>query len=492
MKLKTRLSLFTILMMTFVILGTSISTVYFLRLMLFDEIRNTQKNVLNNFRKVCEEALLTHDDVLLLNYINSLKKTVPGLVYAVFVDIDRQLVVGGRSDDAFSQIFPSFEQAKILNNAEDKVELNTYRTHENAEVLDVATRVVLDGQPYGVARVGILQAVIEASVQERTRQVQRIVLLVSGVAFTVGILIALFMAGQITQPIHLLAQGAKSIGDGNLDTQIDIQRDDEIGLLANEFNIMAVKLKELDQLKDDFVSSVSHELRSPLSAISGYVELLTTKPLEQIAVEKRTKAFNIIQESTSRLTQFINDILDVAKIKSGRVEIRKGPFNVKQAGEDLLALFAPLFDKKKIQSFSYIKDSIPIVQADEEKVKQVITNLISNAYKFTPEGGAISISANEDNAGNVVISVSDTGIGIPKDYLSQVFERFKQVPGAREKIGGPKGTGLGLAIAKGIVESHGGKIWVESEMGKGSTFRFTLPKASSTSGKETSAAKLFG
>jgi signal transduction histidine kinase len=301
------------------------------------------------------------------------------------------------------------------------------------------------------------------------------VMVVALMSFAFGLLGALWMASQLSRPIALLAQGAKSLGDGNLDTRIEFKRNDEIGLLAEEFNTMALKLKELDQLKDDFVSSVSHELRSPLSAIAGYVELLMSKPIEQITTEKRNKAFNIIQESTTRLTQFINDILDLAKIKSGRVEIRRTSFNVKQAADEVFGLYAPLFDKKRLHSYVYVTANIAPVPADEEKVKQVITNLVSNAIKFTPEEGAISISCQETDH-DITVSISDTGIGIPADYLSQVFERFKQVPGGREKMGGVKGTGLGLAIAKGIIESHGGKIWAESEIGKGSTFRFTLPK----------------
>jgi signal transduction histidine kinase len=261
-----------------------------------------------------------------------------------------------------------------------------------------------------------------------------------------------------------------------LDTHINVNRKDEIGFLADEFNIMAVKLKELDQLKDDYVSSVSHELRSPLAAISGYVELMTRKPLEQIPVEKRTKAFGIIQESTTRLTGFINDILDLAKIKAGRVDIRKTNVHLGKSIEEIVGLFAPLFEKKKITGTVAVPAELPILALDEEKMKQVVTNLISNAYKFTPEGGRITVSA-EDSGETITVAVTDTGIGIPKDYVNQLFERFKQVPGTREKMGGPKGTGLGLAIAKGIVEAHGGKIWVESEVGQGSSFKFTLPKA---------------
>jgi signal transduction histidine kinase len=129
------------------------------------------------------------------------------------------------------------------------------------------------------------------------------------------------------------------IGEGNLDTQLNINRNDEIGLLAREFNIMAVKLRELDQLKDAFVSSVSHELRSPLTAISGYVELLTLKPINELNPEKTKKALEIIQESTTRLTQFVNDILDVAKIKAGKMEIHKTPFDTRATCDSVFGLF---------------------------------------------------------------------------------------------------------------------------------------------------------
>ena len=168
--------------------------------------------------------------------------------------------------------------------------------------------------------------------------------------------------------------------------------------------------------------------------------------------------------------------MDLAKIKAGRVDIRKTNVHLGKSIEEIVGLFAPLFEKKKITGTVAVPAELPILALDEEKMKQVVTNLISNAYKFTPEGGRITVSA-EDSGETITVAVTDTGIGIPKDYVNQLFERFKQVPGTREKMGGPKGTGLGLAIAKGIVEAHGGKIWVESEVGQGSSFKFTLPKA---------------
>jgi signal transduction histidine kinase len=144
-----------------------------------------------------------------------------------------------------------------------------------------------------------------------------------------------------------------------------------------------------------------------------------------------------------------------------------------------VGLFQPLLDKKRMTGKVTVAAELPTVMADDEKIRQVITNLVSNAYKFTPEGGTLTLSA-KDSGADITVSVADTGIGIPKEFIGQLFERFKQVPGTRQKMGGPKGTGLGLAIAKGIVEAHGGRIWAESEPGQGTTFFFTLPKAADT------------
>ena len=288
-----------------------------------------------------------------------------------------------------------------------------------------------------------------------------------------------------------MAEGAQAIGEGNLDTQIDIKREDELGLLAREFNTMAVKLKELDSLKDAFVSSVSHELRSPLTAISGYVELLTMKPVHELNPEKVSKALNIIQESTTRLTQFVNDVLDVAKIKAGKMDLHKTNFDVKATGESVMGLFAPLFEKKKIQARLVIPAEVPPVPADAEKVRQVITNLLSNAYKFTPDGGTITMSAAVQNGG-VKVTVQDSGIGIPKESQHLIFGKFQQVPGGKQSLNlkGPKGTGLGLAIAKGIVEAHGGTIGFESDEGKGTRFFFTLPLHAETGSQAVQAKTL--
>jgi signal transduction histidine kinase len=489
MKLQMRFSIFTVVLVAFIVTITSAFTLYFLQYFLRLEMKRNQIALLNGLRKVCEESTITHDDLLLINYTTSLDKTVKGLVYASFYDVRRQLTVG--SSPVFQRLFAD-EKTRAAPVPGD-VEFHTLSDSEKGNVLDVATKVILDGQEVGVARLGFDVGVLESSLRETIRQIQRYVMVGASIALVFGLASAVWLTLQLTRPIQELAEGAQAIGKGNLDTQIPITRKDELGSLAEEFNSMAVRLKELDRLKDDFVSSVSHELRSPLAAISGYVELLTSRPLEDINPDKRQKAFSIIQESTSRLTHFINDILDLAKIKAGRIELRRMPFNLRKAADEIISLFAPVFEKRGLVPCVDVAPDVPVIFIDEDKIRQVMTNLVSNALKFTPSGGKVSIIGRLQGD-DVLVSVADTGVGIPKESLQDVFDRFKQASGQNGKMTGvPKGTGLGLAIAKGIVEAHGGKIWVESELNKGSEFKFTLPRqAPAVEERVTAAQGLFG
>lgn len=485
MKLRTRFILFSVFLTAIILVGASFSTLHFLKALVLEEISSSQATLVENLRKVCEESQISKDDILAYNYINSLQKTVRGVAYAAFVDTQRNLILG-KNDELLSALGGEnsvLDDAGGLHTGSDPKEVRS----GGKTILNYTSDVKVASSKVGTVYLGFYQDKIEENIQQSIRQITTIILYVSAGAFLIGAVMSLIFAIQLTRPITKLMEGAQAIGEGNLDTQLDIKRKDEIGLLAEEFNTMAVKLKELDQLKDSFVSSVSHELRSPLTAISGYVELLTMKPFSELNPEKVTKALNIIQESTTRLTHFVNDILDVAKIKAGKMEIHKTGFDVKATSESVMGLFAPLFDKKKIAGRVLIGEGVPTVPADGEKVRQVITNLLSNAYKFTPEGGSITLSA-QRNDSVVTVAVQDTGIGIPKQHQHMIFGRFQQVPGQKEKLSGPKGTGLGLAIAKGIVEAHGGQIGFQSEEGKGTTFYFTLPIQAET-GKQVVQAK---
>lgn len=488
MKLRTRFILFSIFLTSLIVIATSALTLHFMKRLVLDEIESNQLTLAKNLKKVSEESQISKDDIFAYNYLTSLQKTVKGLAYAVIVDIPRQLVLG--KNDTFMEVMGS--QDEVFRHARAAGGTDQFSLQDGRRIRSYSEDVSQAGSKTAKVYLGFFEDKIQENIADSIRQITQVIFYVAFGAFLIGLVISLLFAIQLTGPIKKLAEGAQAIGEGNLDTQIDIKRKDEIGFLAEEFNTMAVKLKELDQLKDAFVSSVSHELRSPLTAISGYVELLTMKPVNELNPEKTKKALLIIQESTTRLTQFVNDILDVAKIKAGKMELHKTNFDIKATNESVFGLFQPLFEKKKIQSVLQSDPNITVFPADGEKIRQVITNLLSNAIKFTPENGCITLSAviAKDAPDMIKVSVQDTGIGIPKEHQGLIFGKFQQVPGSKDRIQGPKGTGLGLAIAKGIVEAHNGKIGFVSEAGKGTTFFFTLPIKAQAGSHVVQAKKL--
>ncbi len=242
---------------------------------------------------------------------------------------------------------------------------------------------------------------------------------------------------------------------------------------ARLFREIADKSRQLElasQHKSEFLANMSHELRTPLNAIIGFSEVLSEGMFGEIN-EKQTEYLKDILESGQHLLSLINDILDLSKIEAGRMELELADFDLPSAIENALILVRERGSRRGITLGRTIDERLEMIRADERKVKQVLLNLLSNALKFTPEGGRIDVSArlHDDSA---EISVTDTGVGIAPEDQEAVFEEFRQVGTAATKV---EGTGLGLALARKFIELHGGRIWVRSQVGVGSTFTFTLP-----------------
>lgn len=238
------------------------------------------------------------------------------------------------------------------------------------------------------------------------------------------------------------------------------------------------ELRRIDQMKSEFVSVASHELRTPLTAIKNAVQLVLKKKAGDIN-ENQAKFLSMADRNIDRLTNILNDLLNLSRIESGRIPMKFEELDVRGFVETILSSFRPQAEGKSIRLEAQLPDDLPTVYGDREKIEQILVNLVGNALKFTPEGGTIRIRAErlprngEEPGGMVAISVQDTGIGIPQEHLKSIFEKFYQVEGSLQRSVG--GTGLGLAITKGLVELHHGSIWAQSEVGKGSTFTFTLP-----------------
>lgn len=250
------------------------------------------------------------------------------------------------------------------------------------------------------------------------------------------------------------------------------QKSRELESATRELQTANDRLQELDRLKDEFVSTVSHELRTPLTSIRSFSEILLSEP--DLPGAQREQFLGIVVKETERLTRLIDEVLDLAKIEAGHIEWSMHVIDLCQIIKDAVTTVSQLFNERKIELSAELPPTVELISADRDRLIQVIINLLSNAAKFCePESGHVTISLNEHD-GEVKLAVSDNGPGIEPGHVATIFNKFHQV--TTQQTGKPKGTGLGLAITKLIVEHHGGRIWVESTPGKGSTFIFVLPK----------------
>jgi signal transduction histidine kinase len=301
--------------------------------------------------------------------------------------------------------------------------------------------------------------------------------------------------------LETLRSGVERISGGDMNLRLELKTGDEIQVLAEEFNRMAAnlrdaygglerkvevrthelalaneRLKALDQLKSEFVSHVSHELRTPLTAIKGAVELML-REVPGPLTEKQIHYLTRVRSNTQHLAGLINDLLDLSKIESGTVEVKSSRVSLSGLVHEVVEGLRPLAAEKVVTLEANIPGPSILVCADRDKINQVLMNLIGNAIKFTPAQGRVAVSASKNGKESVRVSVSDTGPGIPPEEKEKIFDKFYQIAGVEGPK--PRGTGLGLAICKALVELHGGRIWVESDLSGGSNFTFTLPAAES-------------
>jgi len=298
-----------------------------------------------------------------------------------------------------------------------------------------------------------------------------------------GNIVACIVASRISERIQRLTTLARAIASDQFEKRIE-PTNDELGQLARELIGIAEKLGELDRLKSDFISSISHQFKSPLTAIEGYIDFFIEGIGTGIEKEKQIKALNIMKHNTSRLGKLINDVLDLARIEAGQLEIKRQPLKLADVLEEKAREFQRLARENEIEIVVKREEEIGQVLGDGEKLRKVLDNLLSNALKFNQKKGRVVIEAKVrggqpgQSSGFVEVSITDTGYGIPKEEISKIFDKFRRLgPEEETAMEELKGPGLGLAIAKGMVEAQGGKIWVESGLGKGSKFIFTLPRA---------------
>lgn len=338
----------------------------------------------------------------------------------------------------------------------------------------VAVRVDQGDRTLGVVRF----ALPLSRVQPEIRIIYRVVLFGTIAAVIIALIVAYFVSRSITLPIRQVKETAQQIAKGDFGRRVRIKSKGELGELAESLNTMADELqqkmenlKRLDRVRTDFVANVSHELKTPLTLIKGYIETLQNKAINN--KEKSNKFISIIKEHSDRLGYMIDDLLSLSELELSRDCVNRTEVDLKAVIDEISLGFGQALAEKK-QSLTVNTQGEDFgIQADRNKIEQVFVNLIDNAVKYTKESGRIEVSLCEKGQ-TICVTVQDNGIGIPKEHRDRIFERFYRVDKARSRELG--GTGLGLSIVKHIVLAHKGKIAIESEPNRGTKVSVTFPK----------------
>ncbi len=424
-------------------------------------------------------------------------------------DIQKISVYAPRGDQVIRIASTDKSQIGQVAEPEDYAPLNTNEaTHAESEkngqkIIEAIAPLDIEGKP--MATIGIYMYLDSRDNLVYSQQIK--FLLIGGIGI-ISLLVLLYLSLNfyMVKPVAKLARITQAVAKGDFSHRVNIRSKNELGELGRSVNRMIEslaaqsdqlqsKVKELEQvnldlqerehevrltnqqletanrLKSQFLATMSHELRTPLNSIIGFSELLEDETYGVLNT-KQTKYVGNIIISSKHLLQLINDILDLAKVESGTIEVHPEPLVLREAMQSVKNVVEPLAIKKDIEVSIHAGEDAQSISADPARFKQILYNLLSNAIKFTPAGGRVMIESTR-NGGFVEISVSDTGIGIGQGDHERIFSEFLQVEGSYARK--YEGTGLGLALTKKLVELHGGRIWVQSVPGQGSKFTFTIP-----------------
>lgn len=328
--------------------------------------------------------------------------------------------------------------------------------------------IVVNRQTVGAVLVGsMIEPVLNPADEDFLRSVNLSILITSVAVGILALVLGSLLFRQMISPLQALSRSARAIAEGDLGQRVAVRSDDEIGQVAHSFNRMAESLAESDLQRRNMMADIAHELRTPLTVVQGNLEALMDGvydlTLENVAG---------IHKQTVVLTHLVADLRDLALAEAGQLRLERKPLSLSNVISQVSEGLDIQAREKDVTLKLEVAATLPEVHADEQRITQVLFNLISNALRHTPSGGTITISA-EAREDYVLVSVRDTGTGIPPEDLPHVFERFYRADRSRARATG--GSGLGLTIAKQLVEAHGAQIWAQSWVGVGSTFAFSLP-----------------
>jgi signal transduction histidine kinase len=344
-----------------------------------------------------------------------------------------------------------------------------YRPHDRvpASVLSEGTPVEIDGQIVGAALITGKVPELNQVEQRYLKRTNQALLLAALSATGIALILGVLLARSLTRPLRELTTATRAVARGDLEQQVTVRSQDELGELTAAFNQMSTDLARATQSRRQMTADIAHDLRTPLTVIGGYLESMRDGVLKPTP-----DRLEMMQTEVGHLKRLVNDLRTLSLADAGSLTLNKIEITPKALLLRVTDIYQLLAEKIEVSLTARISPDLPLVCVDEERLVQVLGNLVSNALRYTPKGGQIIVEAKRSDD-SVELSVQDTGIGITAEDLSRIFERFYRVDQSRRQNEGE--SGLGLSIARSIIEAHGGTIAVESEMGRGTKFNITLP-----------------
>ena len=420
-----------------------------------------QKQYLASFALATREAVLQREDVAVLNFMR-LAAQNPDIVYTAFFNP----VTGSRIIQPPTVIPPPPEDSARESDS------RRFNLADGTSVAALFQKVQVAGQPAGWVEIGYSAQALDREIQAQLRRWMGLGAFTAGVTLILGWLVSWLASRALVKPLQKISEGTRLVRQGKLDSLVQVQRSDEIGDLARDFNSMVLQLKELDAMKRDFVSGVTHDLGTPLHAIRSAANFLQNGKGGALT-DKQGEYLLMISNNTTHLIGFINNLLTVARIEAAKVEPYLEAVDVMTHLNELTALYQSQAQAKGL-TLSLVKKA-PYVSliSDVTMFRQIAQNLLSNAIKFTDQG-TIEMTVLEAN-GDFILEVRDSGIGIDPQYQELIFDKFFRVKQPKD-FQTREGSGLGLSIVKGLTAALGGAVKVESALGRGALFTVRLPK----------------
>lgn len=471
MRIRAKITLLVTALMTSVVLLIAANLAIVESTRVKAESGERMSALMEGVMRIARESLKSRDELMLLSYLKFLMQEYPEIEIAVISREGHSSVLGEIKTKLSYRTITLTE----ANAASYRADLSSAPHATPAEAASESIQDKIPPDTFAI-QLGFSKTLLQKRILAMQMALWYKISVIAAVGLLLGLAGSFWVGDLLSRPIAELAAAAERVGEGNLDTMVPVRGGDELADLSNQFNGMSGKIRELVQFKEDLMATLSHEMRTPLGGLKGFLEYLQTSP-EGRSPTQRDEAYTTMLEAVSQMELSLTNAMQLFRA-GARPAITREPIALNEVVQEVLRLFTPTAQANGVELVGLRTGSAVVVAADRELLRRIVINLVSNAILYTPSGGTVQVRL-DDTADAVRFVVADTGPGIAESDRERIFDKFYRAAGHDGRPQRIPGSGLGLAIAKQAVDIHNGRIWVDSEVGKGSTFQVELPKHAS-------------